>query len=57
MNNKLSEDEIKQLCKQLRIETGCGLMCCKKALYKNDLNLENAKDYLNRFYKKPYILY
>jgi len=34
------------MLEQLRKETGCGLMDCKKALYVNDNNYEKAKHWL-----------
>lgn len=43
----LSKEQIKELCEQLRKETGMGLMDCKSALGKNIFNIELAKDYLN----------
>ena len=57
VSNILSQDEQKELCKQLRIETGYGLMDCKKALSESEWDLKKAKNWLNHFRRQPYILY
>lgn len=57
VSNSLSQDEQKELCKQLRIETGYGLMDCKKALSESEWDLKKAKNWLNQFRRRPYILY
>lgn len=57
INNSLSHDEQKELCKQLRVETGYGLMDCKRALSDSKWDIEKAKDWLRQFRKRPYILY
>ena len=51
------QDEQKELCKQLRIETGYGLMDCKKALSESEWDLKKAKNWLSQFRRLPYILY
>lgn len=57
VNNNLSQDEQKELCKQLRIETGYGLMDCKKALNENSWNYEKSKNWIKQNIKRPFILY
>ena len=57
VSNSLSQDEQKELCKQLRIETGYGLMDCNRALSECEWDIEKAKDWLRQFRRRPYILY
>jgi hypothetical protein len=39
----LSQDEQKELCNKLRIETGCGINDCKNNLIKNNWNYDITK--------------
>lgn len=57
ISNSLSQDEQKELCKQLRVETGYDLMDCKRALSECKWDIGKAKDWLRQFRKRPYILY
>ncbi len=47
--------EIRNICQELRLLTGKGLMDCKVALINSNYNIEEAKVYLNR--KRNNILY
>lgn len=45
----LSKDEQKELCFKLRIETGLGIMACKKCLDANSWNYDEAKKNYRQF--------
>ena len=45
----LSKDEQKKLCYKLRVETGLGLMVCKKCLIANNWNYDEAKKNYRQF--------
>jgi translation elongation factor EF-Ts len=42
----MNQEEKKEKAFELRNETGCGLMDCKKALERNEYDMEKAKAYL-----------
>ncbi len=45
----LSKDEQKELCYKLRIETGLGIMTCKKCLIAYNWNYDDAKKNYRQF--------
>ena len=57
VNSNLSKDEEKELCFELRKETGYGMMDCKHALKESEWNIKKAKIYLQKFFKTPRIIY
>ena len=52
----MTKEELKEKTFQLRNEMGFGLMDCRKALERNDYDMERAKDYLRKNAWKQNIL-
>lgn len=53
----LSPDKQKEFCELLRKETGCAIMDCKKALVKNNWDMNKSLEWLNDYFNSSCFIF